>query len=885
MCTALHSPQENQMDAGHEARSFGDLLRGYRAARGLSQDELAERAGLSLAAISALERGLTRWPYRDTVERLAGAMQLAPAERSALADAGRRPVRIRAGSSAAIGAALSETAAAPIAVGTIPRSTVPVPLTGLIGRSTELDGLEQLFSGSQARLLTVIGPGGVGKTRLAIAAANRLMREYPDGVVFVGLSLIQDVSLLPTTVARTVGMSEQAGSAVVDALVDFIEQRALLLVLDNCEHLIEACAELVVVLLAACPRLRVLATSRMALRVRGEQVFPLEPLALPEKAVGSAEAIEHSPAVALFVERAREAYPAFALDATNLADVAAICQRLDGLPLAIELAAVQCAYAPPRALLAHLTPSLPLLHGGARDLPARQQTLRNTIGWSYNMLPDDERHAFRCLAVFVGGCTLDAAAAVCQPESPNAVGMLLQLESLVGASLLVATRRFDGEPRYSMLETIRDYGLERLEESGAGDAVRARHVDWCLALAEEAAPQLIGPEQNRWLDHLEAEHANLEAALRYSPPPNQLGLRLALALWRFWYTRGYLTDGRRWLEAAITDRVGSAAERASALHGAGMLAWRQGDYEQARAWHEESLSLRQELGDQRGIASSLENLGMVAWRESDYEQARALHEQSLALRRELGDAQGTASSLYNLGVAMHMHGEYVHAELVYRESLAIRRQLGDKQGVASSLNNLGLLMGELGNYEQALPLHVESLAIARELGDKKSIANSQSNLAYIAEVQGEYDRALQLHGESLAIMRELGDRQGTANTLNNLGRSAWEQGHYEEARALLEEGLGLAISIGAKFHVVESLEGLAGLAAMVSEPLRAARLYGAASALRAAIGAPLPLRERPRRERAVVALSRRLGAKRFSFAWAAGEALSLDQAIAEARAR
>ena len=873
------------MDTEDKACSFGDLLRDYRAERGLSQDELAEQAGLSVAAISALERGLTRWPYRDTIARLATALQLATAERSALTRAGQRPARIRAGPSAsAPGAAFSRPARRATPVGTIRRNSMPVPLTGLIGRSAELDGLEQLFNAPHARLLTLVGTGGVGKTRLAIAAADRLRAEHPDGVVFVSLATIQDVSLLATAVARRLGMSEQAGSAPMDALIDFIGQRALLLVLDNCEHLIEACAALAASLLTACARLRVLATSRMALRVRGEQVFPLEPLALPDKADGvSSSSIERSPAVALFVERAREANPEFTLDGTNAADVAAICEHLDGLPLAIELAAVQCAYARPRSILAKLTTRLQLLDGGPRDLPARQQTLRNAIGWSYNLLTGEQRHAFRCLSVCVGGCTLEAAAATCGPEFRTPVAVLPLLESLVGSSLLIASRRSDREPRFSMLETIRDYGMQRLAESGEDDAVRARYVAWCLELAEQAAPELIGPEQDRWLDRLEAEHANLQEALRHAPPPNEVGLRLALALWRFWYTRGYLSDGRRWLEAAVAAQMGTLAERASALNGAGMLAWRQGDYDRARAWHEESLALRMELDDRRGIASSLENLGLVAWRQTDYEQARALHEQSLALRRELGDPQGTASSLYNLGAAMHMHGEYEPAEIVYRESLAIRRRLGDKQGVVTSLNGLGLLMGELGHYDQALPLHVESLAIARELGDKKGIANSLTNLAYTAGVHGEHDRALRLHEESLAIHRELGDRQGTANTLNHLGRTAYERGKYEEARALFEDGLGHAAGIGAKSHVVESLEGLAALEARVGEPVRAARLYAAAAALRKQIGSPLPLRERSGREQAVTALRRRLGPKRMSLAWTAGEALSLDEAIAEAR--
>jgi predicted ATPase/transcriptional regulator with XRE-family HTH domain len=880
-------PREKGRDTGHAERSFGELLRAYRAERGLSQDQLAERAGLSLAAISSLERGVTRWPYRDTVGRLARAMKLAPEERSAFAAVARRPVRARPESPVfRTGGALAAEAETPSGVGIFARNTLPAPLTGLIGRSAEVDRLQQLISGPHARLLTVTGPGGVGKTRLAIAVATRIQAEYPDGVAFAGLAHIHDALLLPTALARLIGIRELTGRDVLDAVCDFMGQRKLLLVLDNCEHLNKACAGMASKLLAGCARLTILATSRMALRLRGEQVFPLEPLALPAATVDSlAAAVERSPAVELFVERAREVYPEFALDVTNTAEVAAICRRLDGLPLAIELAAAQCAYVAPRALLARLTSSLRLLHGSARDLPARQQTLRDTLDWSYNLLSDEARTAFRRLSVFVGGCTPESAAAVCGLHSGDTTFVLIVLENLVAASLLVPARHADNDSRFFMLETIRDYGLERLEECGEGDAVRARHLAWCRALAEQAAPQLTGPDQDEWLDRLEAEHPNLQAALRSAPPPNAIGVRLALALWRFWYTRGYLADGRRWLEAAIAVGVDSNADRASALDAAGMLAWRQGDYEQALAWHAESLVLRRDLGDRHGVASSLENLGMVAWRQSDYQRARALHQESLIMRRELGDQQGTASSLHNLGVAMGEQGEYEQADLVYRESLAIRRRLGDKQGVANSLNSLGLLVWERGDHQQALILHEESLAIVRELGDKKGIANSLNNLGNIADTLCEYERARSLHRESLAIMRELEDRQGIANSVNNLGRIAHKLGDYEDAWNLLAEGLVRSGDIGAKYHVVESLEGLAELAASLRLPDRAARLYGAAAALRRAIGAPLPLRERPGRERALDVLRTQLGAERVAEAWADGEALALDRAISEALVR
>jgi predicted ATPase/transcriptional regulator with XRE-family HTH domain/Tfp pilus assembly protein PilF len=777
-----------------EQPSFGALLRHYRGERGLSQEEVAERAGLSAQAISALERGVTQWPYRDTVDRLARALGLAPAEQQVLAQAARRPGPRRGP------AAAPATGAAAGPADETGRTTLPVQLTPLIGRTVEMDRMRMLLSRPGGRLLTLTGPGGIGKTRLALEAAHRLQDVYPDGVAFVELAPIRDGALVPAAIARVLGVREAAGRPLLAAITASIGRRALLVLLDNCEHLIDACAEIVARLLADCPQLSVLATSRTALHLRGEQVFPVAPLALPPVASGTAEAALHdSPAVALFVERAAAIVPDFTLTPANAPDVVAICRRLDGLPLAIELAAAHCRSLAPRALLARLAPSLPLLTGGARDLPARQQTLRDAIAWSYDLLPADVQRVFCCLAVCAGGCTLEAAAALDAVDPADLLDVIGHLESLVAASLLLPAYQGEGEPRFAMLEPIREYGLERLEESGEGATVRGRHLAWCLALAEQAEPALAGPEQVAWLGRLEAEHANLRAALAWALAAGEVdgALRTASALWRFWGVRGHGTEGRRWLERALAAARGHPGVlRARALSGAGALAVDQGDHAQAAAFCEEALALYRERNDREGIAQALNSLGIVAVGQGDYARATARYEESLALARELGDRRGIALALSNLAQVVWRRGDDARAETLLEEGLALDRERGDKEGMAISLANLGILVKQRGDYARALALQEESLALKRELGHKRGIAASLQNLGSVARAQGDYARATALYEESLALMRELVDRQGIALALSNVGAVACDRGASERGAAVLEESLVLMRELG-----------------------------------------------------------------------------------------
>jgi predicted ATPase len=613
------------------------------------------------------------------------------------------------------------------------------------------------------RLLTLTGPGGVGKTRLGVQVAADLSADFADGVVFVSLAALSDATLVAASIAQAVEVKEVGGQALAATLQEALQDQQLLLLLDNFEQVLAA-APLVAELLAGCLQLKVLATSRAPLRVQGEQEFAVLPLALPAPTpLPDPEALAQVAAVALFLQRAQDIKPNFALSAQNAGAVVEICRRLDGLPLALELAAARVRLFPPPALLARLSSRLTLLVGGPRDVPARQQTLRATLDWSYSLLTAAERTLFARLAVFVGGRTLEAIEAVCNPQGD--LDVLEGMESLVEKNLLRQEEGVGGEPRLVMLETIHEYARERLEASGEAEEVRRRHAEYFVALAEAAAPELTGPQQGAWLQRLEAEHDNLRAALAWSRQQAawEVGLRLGGALWRFWFMHGHLSEGRRWLEAVLGGRgAAPAPARATALNGAGMLAYHQGDYGRATALYEEALALKRELGDKGGIAVLLNNLGEVAYAQGDYGRATVLYEESLALRRELSD----------------------------------------KGGIALSLRNLG-------------------------------------NVAY---EQGDYGRARALHEESLALCREIGN----------------------------------------KYNAAYCLEGLAAVVCAQGQPERGARLLGAAAALRAGIGTPLPPSERAAQERTVATARAALGEDAFAAAWAKGQTMPLEQAIAYA---
>jgi len=721
------------------------------------------------------------------------------------------------------------------------RSNLPEPLTSFIGRERELVEIKRLLPGK--RSLTIVGVGGIGKTRLALQAASEVIDAYRDGVWLVELGSVSNPLLVPTSVAQVLGVRERTGTPLMDTLCAHLKARHLLLILDNCEHLLDACARLADAVLRSAAETTIIATSREPLHVAGEQTYSLQTLSLPEP-LASRETVGRSEAVQLFVERARRLLLDFELTAARAPAVAQLCIHLDGIPLALELAAARIRALSVEQINARLHDRFKLLTSGDRAALPRQHTQRATLDWSYELLTGAEKLLLQRLSVFAGGWTLEAAERICVGEGMEDSEVLDLLTSLADKSLVMAEQR-DAHSRYRLLETMQQYAGEKLVESGGGKVVRARHRDYFLVLAEEAKPNLMGAEQAEWLQRLEAEHENLRASLDWSlgEAESGAGLRLCAALQRFWITHGHISEGRECCARVLAKTGGEerTEERAKALNTAGILAYYQSDYPAARALHEKSLAIRRQLGDRKAIAITLNNLGNVRYGQGDYVSARALHEEGLAIKRELGDRRGIAASLNNLGNVALDRCEFASARAHYEECLAIMRELGDRGDMANALNNLGNALFEQGDYVSA-----------------KAVSE-----------------------EGLAIMRELGDRTGAANSLNNLANVACEQGEFASARALHEECLVIDREVGDRWGIAFALEGVAAVEAAFGSWLRAARTWGAADRLREEIGAPLPPNERPRYDRrvAVVRAALRDDAA-FTRAWQQGRALTIEQAIA-----
>ena len=787
----------------------------------------------------------------------------------------------------------------PLAAGD--QNNLPLALTSFVGREKEQSEVKALIS--RFRLVTLTGSGGCGKTRMALQVAADVWKEYVDGAWFVELASLTDASLVPQSVAQTLSVRERPGEPLTQTLVQALKERQALLLLDNCEHVLDAAASLAKVILQSCPGIKIFASSREALGIAGERVYRIPALSVPSVTVrGTPASLACSEAVRLFADRALAVQADFAVTVQNAPALASICRRLDGVPLAIELAAARVRALSVEEIDARLDNRFDLLTGGNRVALPRQQTLRALMEWSYGLLNVKQQALLCRLAVFGGGCRIEAAEQVCRGGDIRDREILDLLQSLVDKSLVVSENRA-GKARYHLLETTREYAWERLEERGEAGSWRDAHVSYFLALAEEAASHLTGADAARWLQRLEEEHENFRSALAWSLSGTEAkqgtrrGLRLCGALPVFWWTRGYLSEGRRWCDQALAapradsplfekervERERAERERASVLFGAGRLAWQQGDYAAASACLQTCQTIRREIRDKAGFAEALHNLGNVAYSQSEYALARAYYEEGLTIRREIRDQRGIAKSLTNLSNLAYYRGEFGAARAGLEEAVSLLRHSGDKMVIADTLNNLGFIALVQGDVPAARDCFEEGLKTYRELG-ARNIINTLIGMGNIELRQVNYDAALGYYGESLALCRETGDQSGAATALNNMGSVERLRGEYASARDCIAESLALFGKIGSPLGIINALEAFGGLAAAQKQTETALRLWGAAEAQREKMGLPLSPEEKATYECEVANARATQGATAMD-AWAQGRSLTMEQAIAYALAK
>ena len=729
---------------------------------------------------------------------------------------------------------------------TLPNN-LPRQLSSFIGREAEILAAEERLSGTS--LLTLTGAGGVGKTRLAVEIGAHLASSYPDGVWLVELASVADAELVDDGVAAALSIKQRAGTEVLSVLVDDIGQKRMLLILDNCEHLIGGVVTMAEELLRRCPNITVLATSREALGIPGEALLPVPSMSLPA-ADGDASltAVAECDAVRLFVDRAAAVNPGFTLSPANVDAIAQICRRLDGIPLAVELAAARVRSLPPNQISARLDDRFRLLTGGSRTALPRHRTLRAAMDWSFDLLSAPEQEIFLRLSVFAGSFSLEAAEAVTSGGAVPAEDVIDLLDRLIDRSLLV-TEQSDQEARYRMLETIRDYAQERLADTGDAPARYAMQRDWFMNLVEQARPAFFsGPVQPEWVARLAADQDNLRAALRWAhedPDGADAELAMASGLWRFWEVRGDLEEGSAWLERALA-RVGGevSIRRATALTGAGVLAAHRGDVAKAAAFHEASLMLHRELGNPLAIATACNNLASTAIERGDLERARQLYAEAIALTRD---------------------------------------SPADQLGAAFTLINLADVTSRMGDVEGAERSFHESIALFEKLGDRFGVAHANARLAQAARRRGDLDTARIHFEEALAIHRAAADRHGEARVLSHLADVTADSGDPSGAETLYQRSLAIRTELGDRIGMASVIERLAGVAE--DRPARAAALLGGAAAIREAIGAPRSPVAESRVDQFLAGLHRAIGQAAVDEALASGRRSSLAQILARAGAR
>jgi predicted ATPase/DNA-binding XRE family transcriptional regulator/Tfp pilus assembly protein PilF len=835
---------------------FPTWLRQRRKALDLTQFDLAERIGCSETTVRKLELGERR-PSRQIAELLVDILRLPEQDRAAFVSFARGHTPI-------------DQPLKPAARGA---TNLPTYLTPLVGREGEIEAVQHLLTRADTRLLTLTGAPGIGKTSLAVSVASDLAGQFPDGVFFVALAPVSDPNMVLGAIAQALGAREVGSMHLLDVLTRALSHKRALLVLDNFEQVSDA-GPSIARLAGGCPGLSILVTSREALRVHGEQQFPVPPLALPE--VGALrdaplrpEVLALNPSIQLFLQRARAVKPGFQLTEENagadvLRAVAAICLRLEGLPLAIELAAARVRLLSPHEILARLDNRLDLLTGGPRDLPPRQQTLHGAIDWSFNLLGAAEQRLFVRLGVFVGGGTLRAIEAICNARSDLGVGVLDGVDSLVGKSLLKQEETEVGESRFPMLEMIREYALEHLAASGEEEALRQLHAEYYLALAQACGQEMWrGGKQKLWLETLEQEHDNMRGALQWSLQKNdvELALRLAAALAPFWDLRGHLSEGRRWLAAAL-----ALAEAHESAGQPGEPGEKQADDSWSSA-----------------VAEALIAAGRLAMRQADFAGARSLLERSLAIAGQRGDVQIVAHALLWQGNAAQNAGDFAAAVALTERSLELLRNLDDQWATSHALCVLGYAVYEQGDFDRAQQLFEESKALSEEVGDVWGLARTTSGLGSLAYAQGNFAAARVSFEQALALRRELKSKVGIAYSLNNLGCALVRLGDYEGAAAAAREGLALDIELGEDGNIAWDLAIFGAVAAARGDPVRGARLLGAAEAIHGDIYVSLG-KESSAYERFVETARAQLDEEVFASARAQGQAMTVDQAVSYAMA-